>query len=148
MLTKEGGKKVAVPKCSSIFAWFTPLSLFKSAAWFKLALAWSTIGNTSSAELHSELLFPLQNKHVHSSSLVELPNGDLLACWFHGSGERTANDVSIQGSRLSKGARQWNPIFEMADTPQLPDCNPTLFLDAQQRLWMFWVVPHGQLPVI
>ncbi|NOZ40827.1 MAG: exo-alpha-sialidase [Planctomycetes bacterium] len=95
----------------------------------------------SSAELRSELIFPLQNKHVHSSSIVELPNGDLLACWFHGSGERTANDVLIQGSRLRKGNRQWSPIFEMADTPNLPDCNPTLFLDARQRLWLFWVVP-------
>ncbi|MHC4074033.1 MAG: exo-alpha-sialidase, partial [Planctomycetota bacterium] len=38
-------------------------------------------------------IFPLQGKHVHSSSIVECPNGDLLACWFHGSGERTADDV-------------------------------------------------------
>ncbi|MDX2444945.1 MAG: hypothetical protein QNK30_14205, partial [Bacteroidales bacterium] len=34
----------------------------------------------------SELIFPVQNLHVHSSSIVELPNGDLLSCWFEGSG--------------------------------------------------------------
>ncbi len=108
---------------------------------FAVLLIWSSIENASSAEVRSELIFPLQGKHVHSSSIVELPNGDLLACWFHGSGERTANDVLIQGSRLRKGTREWSPVFEMADTPNLPDCNPTLFLDAQQRLWMFWIVP-------
>lgn len=104
-------------------------------------LAVTTNASLSQAQLRSELIFPLQGKHVHSSSIVELPNGDLLACWFHGSGERTADDVVIQGSRLRKGARKWSPVFEMADTPNLPDCNPTLFLDAQERLWMFWIVP-------
>ena len=44
-------------------------------------------------EPRSELIFPLQGKHVHSSSIVELPNGDFLTCWFQGSGERRANDV-------------------------------------------------------
>ena len=43
-------------------------------------------------------IFPFQNKHVHASSIIENPNGDLLACWFYGSGERTANDVLIQGT--------------------------------------------------
>ena len=50
-------------------------------------------------------IFALQNKHVHSSSIVECPNGDLLACWFYGSGERTADDVVIQGARLKKRFR-------------------------------------------
>ena len=38
-----------------------------------------------------ELIFPPEKWHNHSSSIVELPNGDLLACWFHGpaSGRRT-----------------------------------------------------------
>jgi len=27
----------------------------------------------------------------------------------------------------------------MADTPEFPDCNPVLFLDRKDRLWMFWV---------
>lgn len=93
------------------------------------------------ADLHSELIFALQDKHVHSSSIVELLNGDLLACWFHGSGERTENDVVIQGARLRKGARNWSPVFLMADTPRLPDCNPVLFVDAKRRLWLFWIVP-------
>ena len=86
------------------------------------------------------LIFPPQGKHVHGSSIVELPNGDLLACWFHGSGERSANDVMVQGARLKKGADAWSPVFLMADTPDLPDCNPVLFVDAEKRVWLFWIV--------
>jgi len=84
-------------------------------------------------------IFPLVDKHCHGSSIVECPNGDLLACWFYGSGERTADDVVIQGARLRKGADVWGPVFLMADTPGFPDCNPTLYIDRAERLWLFWV---------
>ena len=86
-----------------------------------------------------ELIFPLQEKHVHSSSIVELPNGDLLTCWFEGSGERTANDVVINGSRLKKGEKKWSQPFLMADTPGQPDCNPILFLNNSDKLFMVWI---------
>ena len=78
-----------------------------------------------------ELIFPLQEKHVHSSSIVELPNGDLLVCWFKGSGERWSNDVFIQGARLRKGESKWSEPFLMADTPGQPDCNPMMFLNQE-----------------
>ena len=86
-----------------------------------------------------QMIFPLQDKHVHSSSIVQTANGDLLACWFHGSGERTADDVLVQGARLKKGETTWSPVFLMADTPGFPDCNPVLFIDPQERLHLFWV---------
>lgn len=89
--------------------------------------------------LQGEQIFPLQGKHVHGSSIVECPNGDLLACWYHGSGERRANDVVVQGVRLKKGQQKWSDVFLMADTPDFPDCNPVMFVDRQQQLWMFWV---------
>ena len=84
-------------------------------------------------------IFPIQNKHVHGSSIIELPNGDLLSCWFHGSGERKANDVQIKGSRLKKGSNKWGDVFDMADTPSLPDCNPVLWIDNNEKLWLFWI---------
>ena len=84
-------------------------------------------------------IFPFQDKHVHGSSIIEAPNGDLLSCWFHGSGERTANDVVIKGSRLKKGSNKWENVFEMADTPDLPDCNPVLWIDNNDKLWLFWI---------
>ena len=90
-------------------------------------------------DMESQIIFPLQDKHVHGSSIVELPNGDLLACWFYGSGERKSNDVLIQGSRLKKGALEWSPVFLMADTPNLPDCNPVLYVDEENKLWLFWI---------
>ncbi|HEC03881.1 MAG TPA: hypothetical protein ENI81_10135, partial [Phycisphaerales bacterium] len=83
-------------------------------------------------------IFPLVNQHVHGSTVVELPNGDLLAAWFQGSGERWADDVAIMGARLRAGADKWTRPFVMADVPEFPDINPILFLDAQDRLWLMW----------
>lgn len=83
------------------------------------------------------LLFPLQQEHVHSSSIVELPGGDLLAAWFQGSGERTADDVRIMGARFNNG--KWSAPFLLADTPHIPDCNPVLFLNHAGELYLVWI---------
>lgn len=85
------------------------------------------------------LIFPQQDKHVHGSSIVSLPNGDFLATWFQGSGERTADDVRIMGARLKKGEYQWSFPFLMADTKNIPDCNPVLFLNSKGKLFLVWV---------
>ncbi len=87
---------------------------------------------------HAQIIFPLQEEHVHGSTVVELPNGDRLAAWFQGSGERWADDVRIMGARLSKGDTTWSETFLMADVPGFPDINPILFMDKQQRLWLMW----------
>ena len=55
------------------------------------------------------------------------PDGSLLAAWYAGSGERTADDVVIEGAWLGKGKKAWGPKFLLADTPGYPDCNPALF---------------------
>ena len=83
-------------------------------------------------------IFPLVNQNVHGSTIVELPNGDLLAAWFQGSGERWADDVAIMGARLRAGKDKWTKPFVMADVPGFPDINPILFLDPQDRLWLMW----------
>ncbi|HPC59618.1 MAG TPA: exo-alpha-sialidase [Verrucomicrobiota bacterium] len=90
--------------------------------------------------LNSSLIFPLEHWHNHSSCVVECPNGDLLVCWYNGSGERTADDVRILGARKPRGARQWSAPFLLADTPGYPDTNPVLFLDPRKRLWLVWPV--------
>ena len=74
-------------------------------------------------------IFPVQDDHVHGSTIVELPNGDLLAGWFQGSGERWADDVKIMGSRKKMGHMEWSEPFTLADVKEFPDCNPVLFLD-------------------
>jgi hypothetical protein len=32
--------------------------------------------------IKSEMILELQTNHAHSSSIIELPNGDLLTVWF------------------------------------------------------------------
>lgn len=86
----------------------------------------------------AEFIFPLEHWHNHASTVVELPNGDLFVCWFHGSGERTADDVKIEGARLKKNAKQWSARYTLADTPGYPDTNCTMFVDPQGRLWLLW----------
>jgi len=83
-------------------------------------------------------IFPLVKEHTHGSTIVELPNGDLLAAWFQGSGERWADDVRIMGARLTRESASWSKPFVMADVPDFPDINPVLFLDNKKQLWLVW----------
>lgn len=101
-------------------------------------LALSTAAFCEKPLYKSELIFPLEHWHNHASCIVECPNGDLLVCWYHGSGERRSNDVLIEGARKVRGETSWRPRFVMADTPGYPDCNPCMIVDPQGRLWLFW----------
>jgi predicted neuraminidase len=113
----------------------------KVVSFFGLAAALFLANTAWSAEpyMQGELIFPAQDKHCHGSSIVECPNGDLLAVWFYGSGERSADDVMVQGARLKAHSKAWSPVFTAADTPGFPDCNPVLYIDAKKKLWLFWV---------
>lgn len=86
----------------------------------------------------NEMIFPLDAKHNHAACIVELPNGDLLTCWYRGSGERTADDVVILGARKRKGSKQWTAPFVLADQSDFPDTNPCMFVDSKKRLWLIW----------
>lgn len=90
------------------------------------------------ARYQAELLFPVEHWHNHSSSIVEHPDGHLLVTWFHGSGERTADDVEVLGAWQRRGSTAWTPPVRLADTPGYPDTNPTLFVDRTARLWLLW----------
>lgn len=92
-----------------------------------------------SPKVFETLIFPMQPQHTHGSSIVSLPNGDVLAAWFQGNGERTADDVKIMGARLRKGSHAWSDPFVMADTYGLPDCNPVLFLNNHNKLFLVWI---------
>lgn len=103
--------------------------------WLLVGAGWLAAG---APEHHAELIFPLDPLHNHSSCIVQCPNGDLLVCWYRGSGERRADDVRIMGARKKAGTKAWSQPFVMADTPDYPDCNPCLFIDRKERLWLFW----------
>src|SRR5436309_15962912 len=89
---------------------------------------------------HAELVFPLHPKHNHAPGIVECLNGDLLASWYRGSGEKSADDVAVYGARLRKGSASWSEPFVLADNPGFPDGNTALFIDAKKQLWLFWPV--------
>lgn len=90
------------------------------------------------AGIRKQIVFPFQSEHVHGSTIVALPEGDLLAAWFQGSGERWADDVRIMGARLQQGDTTWSETFLMADVEEFPDINPILFMDQDERLWLMW----------
>lgn len=104
----------------------------------QLAFADPDRGNSERPFLKTELLFPWDHLHNHGSCIVECPNGDLLVCWYRGSGERTADDVVVLGARKRKGDSQWSKPFLLADTPGHPDTNPAMFIDPHKRLWLLW----------
>lgn len=87
----------------------------------------------------AELIFPGEPFHNHSSSIVETAGGDLIVCWFHGKGERSDDTLVISGARKNQGESTWSAPFLMADNPNLPDQNCTLFIDPAGRLWLFWI---------
>jgi predicted neuraminidase len=107
-----------------------------------LVAAWSLCGQVSPEPpaLESELIFPLRQDHNHAPGIVACADGTLVASWYRGSGERTADDVAVYGSRRRPGSRVWEEPFVMVDTPGFPDCNTCLMLDRQQRLWLFWPI--------
>lgn len=88
--------------------------------------------------LTTELIFTPEHWHNHSSSIVELPNGDFFVSWFHGSGERQSDDVKIEGARWRKATKTWSQRFDLADTPGFPDTNCVVWVDSKNRLWLFW----------
>lgn len=88
----------------------------------------------------AELVFQLHPKHNHAPGIVECPNGDLLASWYRGSGERRSDDVAVFGARRKKGETTWGDAFLMADTPGFPDCNTCMMIDPKGRLWLYWPV--------
>lgn len=100
------------------------------------------------APLYRErFIFSGDRGHVHASSIVETPDGSLLAVWyengpqnpayyFQGGDADKSDDVRIAGARLSRGGAAWEAPFVMSDTFGLSDNNPALGIDAQKRLWL------------
>ncbi|HBF03150.1 MAG TPA: neuraminidase (sialidase)-like protein, partial [Verrucomicrobiales bacterium] len=103
--------------------------------------------NLSQAEpqYEAQLIFPLESWHNHGSCIVQTQEGDLLACWFHGSGERKSDDVMILGARKRKGDASWSQPFLMADTPEFPDTNCCMIIDPNNRLWLLWPTIQANL---
>ncbi len=106
--------------------------------WVLSGLACLGVVPTEEPQYRAELIFPLRADHNHAPGIVETAQGDLLASWYRGSGERKADDVAVYGAWLSRGSSSWTDAFVMADTPGFPDCNTCMMVDAKEQLWLFW----------
>lgn len=79
----------------------------------------------------------------HASTLVELPDGGLLAAWFAGT-EEGAPDTAEVGARLAPNATRWSTPAVLVDTPGKSDGNPVLHVDRQGRVWIFYVTKERE----
>jgi predicted neuraminidase len=79
----------------------------------------------------------------HSSSICELPNGELLTTWFAGSREGAPDSV-ILGSRLKKDTLEWDEPTILVDVFQRAAGNPRLFIGPDEGLWLISPVNYGR----
>lgn len=75
----------------------------------------------------------------HAATIVQVPNGDLLAAWYTGARE-AARDVAILYSRRAKGKESWSEPKILVDTPDKPEGNPVLWCDPKGTVWLFYVI--------
>lgn len=121
------------------------MSKFFCYSIFALTVFLSAMSSAEDEFVSGELIFPLESWHNHGSALVECPNGDILVCWFHGSGERRSDDVLILGARKVKATGKWTKPFVMADAPGFPDTNCTMIIDPEGTLWLLWPTIQANL---
>lgn len=92
-----------------------------------------------------EALIPNQFDSVHAADLLELENGDLLACWFAGSNEGNA-DISIAVSRLKAGESKWSMGEIVSDDPSRSEQNPSLFQTPWGDIWLIYTAQTSRAP--
>ena len=74
---------------------------------------------------------------AHAPAMVELPNGDLLACWFAGTYEGSA-DIHIVSSALRNGDTKWSAVTDLSRDPKKSEQNPSLFLGPDGAVWAMY----------
>lgn len=92
-----------------------------------------------------EALIPNQFDSVHAADLLELANGDLLACWFAGSNEGNA-DISIVVARLNAGESTWTMGEVISNDPERSEQNPSLFLHPNGEIWLMYTAQLSWRP--
>lgn len=74
---------------------------------------------------------------AHSPALLELPNGDILCCWFAGTYEGSA-DIRIICSLLPNGTDRWLPPVDISGDPERSEQNPSLFYGPDKKVWAMY----------
>jgi predicted neuraminidase len=97
-------------------------------------LRFANAATTSQEFIFTSAPFP----SAHASTIVELPNGDLLAAWFGGTAEG-APDTAIWASRRSANqANQWSAPYLLVREPNIACWNPVLFHSSDGKLWLYY----------
>ncbi|MGB9604773.1 MAG: sialidase family protein, partial [Bryobacteraceae bacterium] len=81
--------------------------------------------------------------YKHPASITELDNGDLYLVYYGGAGEY-ATDTAVWGSRLPKGATEWEPPRIVAKDPFRSTGNPVIWQAPDGVVWLFYVVRFGR----
>ncbi|MHC4333038.1 MAG: SUMF1/EgtB/PvdO family nonheme iron enzyme [Planctomycetota bacterium] len=79
---------------------------------------------------------PVFAGHNHCPAIVECPNGDLLAIWYTGIGERERN-MAVCASRLRYGSKEWEPASPFWDAPDRNDTALSLWFDDKGTIYHF-----------
>jgi len=79
---------------------------------------------------------PLFAGHNHCPAIVECPNGDLLAIWYTGIGERERN-MAVVASRLVYGADKWQKASPFWDPPDRNDTALSMWFDDDKTIYHF-----------
>ena len=74
---------------------------------------------------------------AHAPALLELPNGDMLCCWFAGTYEGSA-DIRIICSRLERDDDRWSKPVDISGDPTRSEQNPSLFYGPDDAVWAIY----------
>jgi predicted neuraminidase len=98
-----------------------------------------TVNRGGQPFFRSQLIFKpsLRFPRCHSSTIIALPDGSLLAAWWN-SFEEGGADAVIRASRLCPGEDGWAPPRILVDTPDTTDSNPVFLVAPGGRLWLFY----------
>ncbi len=79
---------------------------------------------------------PLYARHNHFISVVECPNGDLLAIWHTCIGE-SGRELNVAASRLRYGTDLWEPASLFWDAPDRNDHGHAMWYDGRDTIYHF-----------
>ena len=79
---------------------------------------------------------PIFGRHNHCPAIAECPNGDLLAVWYSTMTER-GREITVAGSRLRRGQKEWEPASLFWDPPDRNDSALALWYDGDKTLYHF-----------
>ena len=82
-------------------------------------------------------MLPSSCPQNHAANLLPLPDGSLMCVWFGGTQEGVA-DISVWGSRLLPGSRQWSEAVKLSNDASRSEQNPVLFLTPDNVLRLLW----------